>query len=143
MFLYLASAEAVAAAKAAQNEMYSALLTKRATLLRLFEQKAARYKEILIKEMVGHPLAHSLTLTPSHHSHTLTLTPSHHSHTFHAHPHPHTHTFSYSHHSNTLTHSHPHITHTPSHPHISPLTHPLNQLTLPSVSRMFKWVKRL
>ena len=29
MFLYSASAEAVAAAKAAQNEMYSALLTKR------------------------------------------------------------------------------------------------------------------
>lgn len=61
MFLYSASAEAVAAAKAAQNEMYSALLTKRATLLRLFEQKAARYKEILIKEMVGLLLAHPHT----------------------------------------------------------------------------------
>ena len=56
MILFLASAEAVAAAKAAQNEMYSALLAKRATLLKLFEQKAARYKEILIKEMVGHPI---------------------------------------------------------------------------------------
>ena len=74
MILFLASAEAVAAAKAAQNEMYSALLAKRTTLLKSFEQKAARYKEILIKEMVGHPLPH----TP----HTLTLSPSH----------PHTHT---------------------------------------------------
>ena len=61
MFLYSALAEAVAAAKAAQNEMYSALLTKRSTLLRLFEQKAARYKEILIKEMVGLLLAHPHT----------------------------------------------------------------------------------
>ena len=69
MLLFLASAEAVAAAKAAQNEMYSALLAKRTTLLKSFEQKAARYKEILIKEMVGHP-----SFTPPH---TLTLSPSH------------------------------------------------------------------
>ena len=75
IILFLASAEAVAAAKAAQNEMYSALLAKRATLLKLFEQKAARYKEILIKEMVGHPGPHILhTITSSHlHTHT----PSH------------------------------------------------------------------
>ncbi len=48
-----ASAEAVAAAKAAQQEMYTALLARRATLLAEFERKAARYKDILIKEMVG------------------------------------------------------------------------------------------
>lgn len=48
-----ASAEAVAAAKAAQSEMYQALLTRRSTLVNEFEKKAARYKEILIKEMVG------------------------------------------------------------------------------------------
>ena len=88
IILFLASAEAVAAAKAAQNEMYSALLAKRATLLKLFEQKAARYKEILIKEMVGHPGPHiPHTITSSHlHTHTPshphTLSPSHlHTHT--------------------------------------------------------------
>ena len=75
MILFLASAEAVAAAKAAQNEMYSALLAKRTTLLKSFEQKAARYKEILIKEMVGLPIPH----TPSHpltftHTHTQQIT---------------------------------------------------------------------
>ncbi len=47
-----ASAEAVAAAKAAQQGMYTALLAKRQTLVGEFESKAARYKEILIKEMV-------------------------------------------------------------------------------------------
>ena len=52
LLLYIASAEAVAAAKAAQQEMYSALLAKRLTLVNEFEKKAARYKEILIKEMV-------------------------------------------------------------------------------------------
>ncbi len=49
-----ASAEAVAAAKAAQQEMYTALLSKRQMLVGEFEKKAARYKEILIKEMVSH-----------------------------------------------------------------------------------------
>ncbi len=48
----LASAEAMAAARAAQQEMYTALLARRTTLLAEFEMKAARYKEILIKEMV-------------------------------------------------------------------------------------------
>lgn len=43
----------MAAAKAAQQEMYTALLAKRACLVQDFEKKAARYKEILIKEMVG------------------------------------------------------------------------------------------
>ena len=47
-----ASAEAVAAAKAAQSEMYSALLARRQNLMSEFERKAARYKEILVKEMV-------------------------------------------------------------------------------------------
>ena len=51
----LASAEAVAAAKAAQSEMYSALLARRQNLMAEFEKKAARYKDILVKEMVkGH-----------------------------------------------------------------------------------------
>ena len=52
----IASAEAVAAAKAAQSEMYSALLARRQNLMAEFEKKAARYKEILVKEMVrcGH-----------------------------------------------------------------------------------------
>ncbi len=49
-----ASVEAIAAAKAAQQEMYTALLSKRQTLVGEFERKAARYKEILIKEMVTH-----------------------------------------------------------------------------------------
>ena len=79
MILFLASAEAVAAAKAAQNEMYSALLTKRATLLKLFEQKAARYKEILIKEMVGHPIprtpSYPHTLSPYTHTQQITGIP--------------------------------------------------------------------
>ena len=48
-----ASAEAVAAVKAAQSEMYQALLSRRSALVIEFEKKAARYKEILIKEMVG------------------------------------------------------------------------------------------
>ena len=43
----------MAAAKAAQSEMYQALLSRRAALVIEFEKKAARYKEILIKEMVG------------------------------------------------------------------------------------------
>ena len=46
-----ASAEAVAAAKAAQNEMYQALLSRRQTQLADFEKKAARYKDLLVKEM--------------------------------------------------------------------------------------------
>ena len=48
-----ASAEAVAAAKVAQSEMYQALLSRRSALVIEFEKKAARYKEILIKEMVS------------------------------------------------------------------------------------------
>ena len=48
-----ASAEAVAAAKAAQNEMYQALLSRRQTQLADFEKKAARYKDLLVKEMVS------------------------------------------------------------------------------------------
>ena len=47
-----ASAEALAAAKAAQNEMYSALMAKRTALQQEFQQKLLRYKDILIKEMV-------------------------------------------------------------------------------------------
>ena len=43
----------MAAAKAAQSEMYSALLARRQTLMADFEKKAARYKEILVKEMVS------------------------------------------------------------------------------------------
>ena len=53
LLLFIASAEAVAAAKVAQEEMYTALLARRTTLVSDFERKAARYKEILIKEMVG------------------------------------------------------------------------------------------
>ena len=33
--------------------MYSALLTKREVLVGLLEEKLARYKELLLKEMVG------------------------------------------------------------------------------------------
>lgn len=51
-FCLSASAEAVAAAKAAQQEMYAALLARRTALVSEFERKAARYKDILIKEMV-------------------------------------------------------------------------------------------
>lgn len=43
----------MAAAKAAQSEMYQALLSRRSALVIEFEKKAARYKEILIKEMVS------------------------------------------------------------------------------------------
>ena len=50
---HAASAEAVAAAKVAQTEMYQALLSRRSALVIEFEKKAARYKEILIKEMVS------------------------------------------------------------------------------------------
>ncbi|KAL5475148.1 hypothetical protein EMCRGX_G027211 [Ephydatia muelleri] len=46
-----ASAEAMAAAKAAQNEMYTALQNRRQSLVQEFEQKAAYYKSLLIKEM--------------------------------------------------------------------------------------------
>ena len=47
-----ASAEAVAAAKAAQNEMYQALLSRREALVADLEKKAALYKDLLVKEMV-------------------------------------------------------------------------------------------
>lgn len=62
-----ASAEAVAAAKAAQQEMYTALLSKRQMLVGEFEKKAARYKEILIKEMVSHcdTVWHYVLTTPT------------------------------------------------------------------------------
>ena len=43
----------MAAAKAAQSEMYSALLVRRQTLMAEFEKKASRYKDILVKEMVS------------------------------------------------------------------------------------------
>ena len=65
--LPIASAEAVAAAKKAHKEMYSALLSKREVLVSLLEEKLARYKELLLKEMVGwclsgkNPLACSCT----------------------------------------------------------------------------------
>ena len=48
----LASAEAVAAAKKAQQEMYQALLAKREVLVDGLEGKLTRYKELLLKEMV-------------------------------------------------------------------------------------------
>ena len=51
-FLSSASAEAVAAAKKAQQEMYSALLAKREVLVHGLESKLTRYKELLLKEMV-------------------------------------------------------------------------------------------
>ena len=51
--LLTASAEAVAAAKKAHKEMYSALLSKREVLVSLMEEKLARYKELLLKEMVA------------------------------------------------------------------------------------------
>ncbi len=50
--MFAASAEAMAAAKAAQSDMYSALLARRQMLMAEFETKAAKYKEILVKEMV-------------------------------------------------------------------------------------------
>ena len=53
VFHSAASAEAVAAAKAAQHEMYAALLARRSALHQDFERKLARFKEILIKEMVS------------------------------------------------------------------------------------------
>ena len=48
-----ASAEAVAAAKAAQSEMYQALLSKRQQLVADLATRAARYKDLLVKEMVS------------------------------------------------------------------------------------------
>lgn len=51
-FFLSASAEAVAAAKKAQQEMYSALLAKREVLVHGLESKLTRYKELLLKEMV-------------------------------------------------------------------------------------------
>ena len=48
-----ASAEAVAAAKAAQNEMYQALLSRRKAQVEELEKKAALYKELLVQEMVS------------------------------------------------------------------------------------------
>ena len=47
-----ASAEALAAAKDAQNKMYAALTVKRASLEQKLEQKLLRYRDILKKEMV-------------------------------------------------------------------------------------------
>lgn len=47
-----ASAEAMAAAKDAQNKMYAALTVKRASLEHQLEQKLLRYRDILKKEMV-------------------------------------------------------------------------------------------
>lgn len=42
----------MAAAKAAQNEMYQALLTKRQQLVKDLESRAAQYKDLLVQEMV-------------------------------------------------------------------------------------------
>ena len=42
----------MAAAKAAQNEMYQALLTKRQYLVKDLETRAAQYKDLLVQEMV-------------------------------------------------------------------------------------------
>lgn len=53
LVLLTATAEAVAAAKKAHKEMYSALLSKREILVSLLEEKLARYKELLLKEMVS------------------------------------------------------------------------------------------
>ena len=44
--------EALAAAKKAQQEMYSALLTKREVLVEELESKLTAYKGLLLKEMV-------------------------------------------------------------------------------------------
>ncbi len=52
MLCYLATVEAVAAAKRAQHEMYSALLTKREVLVEDLESKLTAYKGLLLKEMV-------------------------------------------------------------------------------------------
>ena len=54
-----ASAEAVAAAKAAQNEMYQALLSRRQARMTELEKKAALYKDLLIKEMVSDVIPNS------------------------------------------------------------------------------------
>ena len=53
MYFPAASAEAVAAAKKAHKEMYSALLAKREVLVSRLEETRARYTELLLKEMVG------------------------------------------------------------------------------------------
>ena len=50
--LFTASAEAVAAAKKAQQEMYGALLATREELVDALEKKLTAYKDLLIKEMV-------------------------------------------------------------------------------------------
>ena len=52
LFSYIASAEAVAAAKKAQQEMYGALLTTREELVDTLEKKLTAYKDLLLKEMV-------------------------------------------------------------------------------------------
>ena len=52
LFFSLATAEAVAAAKKAQQEMYGALLSRREELVDTLEKKLTSYKELLIKEMV-------------------------------------------------------------------------------------------
>ena len=57
--IYTASAEAVAAAKAAQNEMYQALLSRRQARMADLEKKASRYKELLVQEMVSDVIPNS------------------------------------------------------------------------------------
>lgn len=53
-FISIATVEAIAAAKKAQHEMYSALLTKREMLVEELESKYTSYKDLLLKEMVGY-----------------------------------------------------------------------------------------
>ena len=48
-----ATVEAIAAAKKAQQEMYTALLTKREVLVEELESKLTAYKGLLLKEMVN------------------------------------------------------------------------------------------
>ena len=63
MHCYLATVEAIAAAKKAQHEMYSALLTKREVLVEDLESKLTAYKGLLLKEMVKiHKKHHTCTV---------------------------------------------------------------------------------
>ena len=52
LFHFEATVEAIAAAKKAQTEMYTALLTKREVLVEELESKLTAYKGLLLKEMV-------------------------------------------------------------------------------------------
>lgn len=52
LYFPIASAEATAAAKKAQQEMYGALSTKRDEIVDKLEKKLTAYKDLLLKEMV-------------------------------------------------------------------------------------------